>query len=457
VSPIETIDRSALIIEVARMLPLCLAATGTASAGGSATLDDSTRLIHAANDDLKGFNIYTYAGTSSGDDRITSGSTTANDRVTVDPAWSSTPDTTTKYILLNPPYRIQSFFDGLNNAARYAFGAKRLLVPKTNRELITGDILFGKGQMERWTATTVPDDWDRDSNTTAVKEATEVGDDLRYAVKLTSNGSAKAEITFSVRNFFRLAGETLSLRGIIQQDTASRTSLEITDDISTNSLSTFTDTDVFVEKTVDDFVVSNNPKRLTITLSITAGGAVNAIFDNVRLILTSKALEEYEMPLGDELSKFVYLSEVWLEDDVGGGLYHTRFMNRPGRHIPDYWVDEREGTKYLILKPTGVRVGGDETHVATPDMVTVASPPADRRLRLVGQGAPKIITADDTNVELNAAYLKAYTAWYALRATPYASAEEGRELLRDLRGEWEILLSRMRTRPLAGSIAVEVT
>ena len=69
---------------------------GTATAGASNTLTDTVNVNFSTTDALKGAWIYIHTGTSSGDERLITASTTAG-VITVSDNWSSTPDTTSKY------------------------------------------------------------------------------------------------------------------------------------------------------------------------------------------------------------------------------------------------------------------------------------------------------------------------------------------------------------------------
>lgn len=73
---------------------------GTATGGSSTTLADTANLTADTNDYWNGAYLYIYEGPGAGDVRTVSDFTTADDTITVTKAFSATPTTSTKYILL---------------------------------------------------------------------------------------------------------------------------------------------------------------------------------------------------------------------------------------------------------------------------------------------------------------------------------------------------------------------
>jgi len=452
---IESVTFGAALVEAVRRVG-ALEATGTADSGSSSTLVDSI-LVHPNTDQLKGYNLYIYDGAAQGDDRDASAFTPGSDRISVVPDFSAALDTTSKYILLKPPWRIQWFIDGMKDAARVA--RRRILIDKTNLELITQDILMGKGQMLRWTASTIPDDWTLGSNTTATKETTQIPSYVSSAVKIVSDGSNAAKITFPVTNFNAYAGETVSLRAFVQQNTASRVTMSVTDGVATKTLSSFTDTDDFRAKTVDDLVIDDHPKKLEVTLDISSGGAVSAYFGVVRLIMTSRRQWLYEFPIGTELSQFNFLHTLELGTDEVGDFDPTRKYRMENGKPQDYAVVDIGATKFLRLEPHGLqasRGGARVGYFRSNGKFSTGQPPQDRALRLIGQRAPKTMSSPDDVLDGNASFYTTYAAWYAAMVGPLGeTARDGvTGKVGILKRAWEDELLDMRVLPRPNSIPV---
>ena len=452
---IEERTRGEVLLESIRLCG-ALEATGTADAGGSATLDDNL-LVHPNTDQLKGYNIYIFNGVAQGDDRIISAFTPGSDRVTVVPNFSSSPTTTSEYIILRPPWRVATFIDGMRSAVRYARD-NSILVEKVNTELITQDILMGDGNMERWTAgaSAAPDNWTLGGNTAIAREATQIAGFLRYSAAMTSDGSNAASMTYTIRNYNAYRGQTVDLRGLIRVDTASRVSMSVDDGVTTNTSTAITNTGTFRDSEADDpavadLTISDNPTRLRVSLDISAGGAVTAYFDQLRLILTTRSMREYRMPVGDELTLFAYMNAVELGHGEDVFQAQRRYENRH-RRPQEFKVIDRENERFLLLTPSSGS-GPRPTYSTTGPGYQVGTVPADRPLRIHGQAAPAVLTSDDTQVQMNGTYLSTYAAWYASIQPQHRGIVSQAD--RDtLQGTWRDLIRRMQHRPAAGSIKV---
>jgi len=459
----ETITRGAALVQAARLAG-ALEATGTATGGSTSTLID-TSLVHPNTDQLKGYNVYIYDGVGQGDSRITSAFAPGSDRITVVPNFSGTVDTSSKYIVFKLPWNVQSFLDGFDDAIRTY--RRQLLGGKVNQELISQDLLWGAGQMQRWTsgASAAPDDWTLSGASAAVaRESTIIGGSLRYSAKLTSGGSAAAALTYSVRNYQKYAGKTVDLRGLVNTNTASRATIKIDDGVSTSTSVAITSTDDWRdseasssgELSVSDLTISDNPTKLDVTLNISSGGAVIAYFSMIRLILKDQDLDEYEFPVGDELTQFSYVSQVWIEDGIGNNIWDSKLLNLNTKG-QEFSIIEREGTKYLRLVPRGFMRTRGQPPIDTPASEIGTGIPADRGIRLVGQQSPKIMTSDDDNIQFDiAGFLIGYAAWYATITTPLGEeAREGANIkIALLERRWREALRMVRRGPDANAIRV---
>ena len=459
----ESITRGEALIQSVRLAG-ALEATGTATGGSTSTVVD-TRLVHPNTNQLKGYNVYIYDGAGQADSRIASAFTPGSDTLTVVPNFSATIDTSSKYILLKLPWDIQTFIDGLDDGIRTY--RRQLLGAKVNQELVSQDILWGAGQMQRWGSGTAaaPDDWTLSGASAAVaQESTIVGGHLRYSAKLTSGGSAAAQLKYSVRNYQKFAGRTVDLRGLVQASTASRVTIKIDDGVSSSTSVAITSTDDWRdseattagELSVADLTISDNPTKLDVTLDISSGGAVIGYFSMIRLILKDKDLDEYEFPIGDERTQFAYVSQVWIEDGIGNNLWDSKLLNLNTKG-QEFSVVDREGTKYLRLIPRGFSRNRRQPPVDTPASEVGTAIPADRGIRLVGQQSPAIMTSDDDSIQFDiAGFLISYAAWYATLTTPLG--EEGREginvKLAAMERRWREALRMVRRGPNANAVRV---
>ena len=416
-----------------------LAARGTADAGTASTLDDSL-LTHPNTDQLLGHNIYILNGVAQGDDRIISAFTPASDRVTVVPNWSATPTTTSEYVILKPPWRILQFIDGISDAIRLA-RESGILVPKVNYELIGQDLLMGQGNFVRWAAgtTLAPSGWTLDANSAILRRTEAVKTYLPYSARITSNGTNLGNLTLSITNFMAYRGRIVDLRGFIRSNTASRVTMGVTDGVTTNTstaLSAAGDLNEWQDSEEDtpavaDLTISDNPTALTVNLDISAGGAVQADFASVRLILKDQSMYEYDFPQGSEDNQYKSLYRIVLghtnRDDFRPLTTLENRMRQPQR----FGVIDRELTRRLWVRDPILQ---------------------DQPVRLEGQTSQNIITSDDTNVQMNASFLALYAAWYAARSLPQSHEAHGKRAEWERR--WNDLLRRLDTRQKAGSVIV---
>jgi hypothetical protein len=460
--PLESITRREVLLLAIRMAG-ALEITGTADAGGSAVIDDSI-LVHPNTDQLKGHNVYILDGAAQGDDRIISAFTPASDRITVVPNWSATTGSSSVYVILKRPWLAQWFIDGIDHAARVA-REHGVLVEKVNTELIGQDILMGAGNFVNWSSgsTAAPDGWTLDGNSSIARRTESPKTYLPYQPRVTTDGSNLGSLTMSITNFSAYRGEVVDLRAFVRTNTASRVTVNVTDGVTTQSsdaisasadLNEWRDTEETDGPAVADLVVDDNPTELTVTLLISAGGAVNADFASVRLILKSRSMYEFDLPLGSENTQYKFINGIELgrRDDDFKPLEYLE--PRMGRKQPFRIVD-REGSRRLWIERGAGRAVAP-TWSRRGDQVTQESVPSDYPVRIHGQASPDIITSDDTNVQLNATYLATYAAWHAATIMPLglANAEGLSGKIGLWESSWRQLLAGMDARPKAGSVRV---
>jgi len=436
----ESVTRVAIIEEAARRAGV-LVYSGTATAGTASTLADTNVLLHANNDDLKGMEVYIHTGTGLGQARVISASTASTSLATVTPNWAVTPDNTSQYFVLRAPYRYQTFVDGADDAIRRI--RHRKLFSKTNEEYVAQDLLWGYGAMERWTngAVLAPDGWTLNGGDIA--RSTTVADRMVYSAQVTSDGTNAATLTRQVVMFPELHDASVSVYGWVRANTASRATITVTDGTTTETSAALTTADTWFEFgpgkdiQLNSLSMGANPTDLTVSLNISAGSTVIAVFDNVRCILDSHPLEIYELPAaagyGSELTSFMWLSEVWFEDAPGSWNYSHRA--RPG---VDYAVVDREGTRFLWLR--------------SPEVLSLRN----HRLMLRGQEGPTRLTADTSTTEVSARYMASFVADFAMRSTRGGLTND-EDIRRNTRlvGDWQEEDRLIRDKPYSNSIRVE--
>lgn len=442
----ELPTRASIIVDAARKSGL-LSYEGTATAGASGTLTDTNVLIHPSNNDLRGFEIYIHTGNAAGDVRVTSASTSSSSLVTVSPNWSSTPNTTSQYLMFRRregALITRLILDGIDGGMRHI--RKRFLTSKTNLEYVLQDLLWGYGAMQRWTngASAAPDGWTLAGSGAAAARSTTIPNQLTYSAQVTSGSSNTASLSRSIAQYGQYHDLSASLYGWIRANVASRVTLRVTDGVSTNNSDALTTVDTWYEvgpgKDIDLSVlnIGTNPTELTASLQISTGSAVVATVSDLRLILSGRTLQRFELPAtngyGGDLTSFQWIHTVLVEDPPQSWVFPRSSFISP-QHLN---VVYEEGTRFL--------------YVLLSDLTGLAN----RRLFIQGQEGPPILTSNSGTTSVDSDYLSAYAAWYALRSLTNKSNNE-RETLARLEQEWREIDRLIRGKPVAGSIPVEKT
>ena len=442
----ELATRTSIIVDAARKSGL-LAREGKATAGAAGTIADTEYLVHATDNDLKGYEVYIHTGTGIDQDpRRASASTSSSSLMTVTPNFDVTPDNTSEYLVFSPsPVFVSRFIkDGIDAAIRRI--RKRFLLSKTNMEYVAQDLLWGYGSMQRWTAgaSAAPDGITLAGTGAAVARSTIIPNQLKYSAQLTSNGTASASLSRSVTQYAQYNEMTASFYGWIRSDTASRVTLSVTDGVTTKTSDALVPTNTWYEIgpgkdiNLDALNISANPKELTASLNISSGGAVVAIASDLRLILNGRSFQRYELPAtngyGSELTSFQWIHSILVEDFAGSWTWNKELSISP-KHIK---VVDEEGTRFLYILRT------DFTGFA------------GRRLLIMGQEGPALITSNAGTTSVDSEYLSSYAAWYTLRSLPEKTTAQ-RETMNELRNEWESIDRLIRAKPKGGSIPVEKT
>lgn len=447
--PIEQVDVAQAVREIARLVG-DVAAFGTATSGSSTTLVDTKNFTWPDNDEINGFYLGILAGNGIGEDVVVDDFNASNDTATA--AFTATINSSTQYVLTKQ-FRLQNYLDAIASGIRRVI--KNHLLPLDDvdgdiHQLITlGDILSsdgnGNGQMEVFSsgAAAVPDGWSKDGNTTVARESgTSNVHRGSYSLKVTSDGTNLAQVTQNIKHFDDFAGFKVTFQAWVKSDTTARTLIRVGDGVSTSVTATESVGADIWELLEAELELSDNPKELQVDLEISAGGAVNSFFDDVRLLSDGVVIWEYDLP-----SRLMWLSGVQLE--VGGALADATRATGKGSYYP-----AMETRQYMIER------GASPLIIFNRDY---GSPPINTHVRLTGQVHPDIpttqtpATAVAENIEVNIEYVKAYAKWYLLSSVPVTAHDDfWRLAIREARIDYQLAESELGNRPLPNSQAVRV-
>lgn len=307
-----TLIRSTLGEVVAEVARLCndRVEKTTATAGGASTVTLGNLPVLASatlNDKYLNRFLYIFKGTSAGDERICSVYAGATRVATVATAWTATP-TTTSEVLITEKRRPLLYEDAVKASVRRA--AYLFNRPLTDTSLRVGNILRN-GHFEFWdnssnvaTATFIHTlmggsrGWSVQGTGAVGVRSGGPGDESNaanqdgytlYGGKLTSDGTNAAYFEQIITDYQRYLGKTITFKGKVRTATASRVNFRILDGVNTfttdtgGTAGTHTGDSSFQELSKAAFVISTAATKLTVECRISAGGAVLAYFDDVRL------------------------------------------------------------------------------------------------------------------------------------------------------------------------------
>jgi hypothetical protein len=382
--------------------------SGTLTSGSTTTMVDTGKFVWESDNEIEGTWFSVLAGTGIGEVKNVKTSTTSSFTLVPRSAFTATLDNTTQYVITRR-WTPQQYVDSIAAAVRRV--QSKVLMPlddltgNLHEQITMGDILstdgHANGQFED-TSGTFPTGWTIDGNTTmAVETANNNVRAGRSSAKMTSNGSALAQLRQTIKYFERYAGTQVTLKVDVEPDTATRALIRVGDGGVSTSI---TDTSALAvtvwEKLSAVLTLHADPKALIIDLEITAGGAVNAYWDRARLIWDGGIIYEYDLP-----TRLVYLSKVYRQ--VGSTTAGTQEENG-WREIPrDFWHVQRGANPKLVFNPD------------------LYQPERDIPLRLKGQAHPSVITSGTLStayaetVEVPPEYVKAYAKWYLLNSLPF--------------------------------------
>jgi len=342
-------------------------AAGTATAGAATTITDTANLIHATADQLKGYRVYVHTGTNSGKERVI----TAFDQTTYKITFATMTvacDTTTQYVIFRK-HHYEDYNKALTlaeDAAAEAIAQDRhdYFIPLLDETLVVNDLLMGTGGMERWTATTYPDGWTADANSTISEENT-IYDKGTSSAKMVSDGTNEGYLSWSLYQYLKYAGKQFDFIAKILTATASRARIRLTDGTTTTNSDYHTGASGWEEIEIENFELAAEATLTTpiASLRIEAGTAVTAYFDDVRLLSHS---DIYIYTLPTVPYEFYTIAEIWQESSTEGDydfLIPNRFWKIQGGYSTNYLVFDTNS--FPLTKNRHLRILGQTTASVT--------------------------------------------------------------------------------------------
>mgnify|MGYP001577448971 CR=1 FL=1 len=367
--------------------------TATAGAASTITLGNVPVIASAEmNNRYANRFIYIFKGASAGDARIVSSYAGATRVANVAPAWTATPTTTSQFIITkrNPILYENAVIAAIRRAA---YLVSR---PLTDTSVRVGNILRN-GHFEFWdnasnVATGVfihtpygaSRGWSVQGTGAVGVRTGGPGSDYAasfnqdaftiYAGKMTSDGTNAAYFEQQIPDYARYLGKVVTVKGKVRTATAARVNVRVLDGVNTftsdtgGSSGTHSGTTAFQELSKADFTISAEGTQLTVELLTSAGGAVTAEWDDVRLFQQTSDYATWVPPW------FEYVSQVYAES-VTPGLYLPDALPKDEYRIQAH----SDGWKQIVF---------DRDYV-----------PLDRHLKLVGGGYRTDTIAVTTNLE----------------------------------------------------------
>jgi hypothetical protein len=303
----ESITRRTLRKNISRDLRDLLV-DGTATAGASNTLTDTVNVNFSTTDALKGAWIYIHTGTSSGDERLITASTTAG-VITVSDNWSSTPDTTSKYEI-HRKRRVDWYNELINRGLR----ADRVfhMRPQRDVSLLTRNLL-SNALFSDWAngAAAAPDDWTLSGSGAAVAQDSNLNVRGPYAARVTNGASNAAALTQTIYNV--MDGNTYTFTAVVHASVASRVTIKLNDGVST-AVSSDNHGAAGLEQlsAVLEVDATTSRPQLAASLEISSGGAMAVGIDSA-FIEAQERIYDYALP-----SNFHTVDEVSIASSTGG-------------------------------------------------------------------------------------------------------------------------------------------
>lgn len=351
----------------------------------------------AANDDLFN-NLWGFftEGVSAGDERLIKDYDGGNRNITIAPAATTLPDTTTGFLISRrfKPSEVQA-------AVRAAVRRLILVIPTPlvdASHMISG--LVHDPSVEYWDSSSVvstgnfiytryvSDGWKvLGTGAVARREATIVRNASIYSqfsAKITSDGTNEAYIEWLVPDWARYAGLVASFEGWVYGSTGSRFRIRVDDGVTQHVTGDHSATTKFEKLTKSDITISAAATKLGIQAYIVNGNAQTAYFDDVN-IFPSQYAYQVRVP-----APFAHVVKLLVESGTEG-VFNVKVPT-------DYWNlrTSDDGRVYIEFDPGIIGSGRVPTLTTLGGILT-----RKRRLLIEGHGYRTDTFATTTNIEIS--------------------------------------------------------
>jgi hypothetical protein len=346
---------------------------GTATAGTSTTLTDTSSLLFSNADALNGAWIYIYSGTSSGDER--SISDYSSNVVTVASSWSSTPDTTSKYEV-HRRFRVTDYnraIDAAMRAARWQF-----LQPKTSISQLTNSNLLNP-LMTNSTGG-LADNW-------------------------TNSGNAFSQVVYNPAS---ITNEQVNITAVVFAS-SSNVIMRVNDGV-TNTTVAHGGTGYEILR-INNYSAAASAASVTVSIEVTGASSLTASLDSTRNIRGP-----YTQKLVSDTGVTLYVDSVYVPDPSSSVEYtipsgfnsiHKVSLDTAGTNDdrPEMHRLFSEVDSYLYQ----IRAGYESpTNIIQFRHIL----PDDRAITIQGMGVPDMLTSDTDTVDVNVEPIRLYAAYY---------------------------------------------
>ena len=373
---------------------------GTFDSGSTTTGVDALLKPWDDDDNLNGKIVEFFSGNAAGDVREITDYTASSGTITFETATGAV--STDRYHIYDPAIVRPELLDELIAEAVASLARYRFL-QITNQELILDDLLRGDGGMERWTASTTPDNWTVGGTGGTGSEQTRANDKRlvrqgNSSAKLVSDGTNACYFEYEVPHFYRYRGVLLTGKAWVMASTATRVDVLVGDvetggtTVNSDDHTSFSTWEELTTVATKFTTIGNIGMRLRIA----AGIAITAYFDHVRLI-SAERISDYSLP-----STLRAISRIFVEG--------TKEDNFDLIEIPTHLYRIDRSASELII---------DRNRLGLY---------SDRRLHIVGLGSMTIPTGNSSTVEVPE-YVKAYVR-YELTAQQPNTGEIRLQLLK---------------------------
>ena len=261
--------------------------------GTPSTTSIPTDLDFATADDIKGLQFVVASGDAAADIRWVSAYAVTNGVITPNSALSATPSAGDTLDLVRADVATVEEINELIDAAYGTLLEVRWL-PLDDTTLRVDDLMFGDGQMERWTdgASSAPDGFALSGTGAAVARST-TRDSGLYSAQVTNGASNAAYLEWSRPDYLKWQGQTFTVKALCRASAASRARLYISDGVATDYSDYHTGGSNFEELSAS-LQLDDDATEFVVRLRTETGTATAVQWDDVRTY--GPKLSQYAIP-----------------------------------------------------------------------------------------------------------------------------------------------------------------